>query len=93
MTAEEIKKADGMYSEILDLAKMANARNNARPDDDPLWVMCKKCDEYTDGAIIIKSSDIIGGEVFSGTLSDCVAKYAEICINAGADESDIYLGF
>ena len=93
MTAKEIKKAVGMYSEILDLAKMANARNNARPDDDPLWVMCKKCDEYTDGAIIIKSSDIIGDEVFSGTLSDCVAKYAEICINAGARESDIYLGF
>ena len=32
MTAEEIKKAVGMYSKILDLAKMANARNNARPD-------------------------------------------------------------
>ena len=93
MTAEEIKKAVGMYSEILDLAKMANARNNAHTDDDPLWVKCKKCDEYTDGAIIIKSSDIIGGEVFSGTFSDCVAKYAEICINAGARESDIYLGF
>lgn len=92
MTAKEIKKAVGMYSEILDLAILANARNNARPDDDPLWVMCKKCDEYTDGAIIIKSSDIIGDEVFSGTLSDCVAKYAEICINAGARESDIYLG-
>lgn len=92
MTAKEIKKAVGMYSKILDLAKMANARNNARPDDDPLWVMCKKCDEYTDGAIIIKSSDIIGGEVFSGTFSECVAKYAEICINSGADESDIYLG-
>lgn len=92
MTAEEIKKAVGMYSEILDLAKMATARNNARPDDDPLWVMCKKCDEYTDGAILIKSSDIIGDEVFSGTFSECVAKYAEICINSGADESDIYLG-
>ena len=88
MTAEEIKKAVGMYSEILDLAILANARNNARPDDDPLWVMCKKCDEYTDGAIII-----IGDEVFSGTFSECVAKYTEICINAGADESDIYLGF
>ena len=93
MTAKEIKKAVGMYSEILNLAKQANARNNARPDDDQLWVMCKKCDEYTDGAIIIKSSDIIGDEVFSGTLSECVAKYAEICINAGARESDIYLGF
>ena len=92
MTAEEIKKAVGMYSEILDLAKLANARNNARPDDDPLWIMCRKHEYYTDGAIIIKSSDIIGGEVFSGTLSDCVAKYAEICINAGAEESDMYIG-
>lgn len=92
MTAEEIKKAVGMYSEILDLAKLANSRNNARPDDDPLWVMCKKCDEYTDGAIIIKSSDIIGDEVFSGTFSECVAKYTEICINAGAEEGDMYIG-
>lgn len=93
MTAKEIKQAVGMYSEILNLAKQANARNNACPDDDPLWIMCKKCDEYTDGAIIIKSSDLVDGESFSGTLSDCVAKYAEICINSGADESDIYLGF
>ena len=92
MTAKEIKKAVGMYSEILDLAKQANACNNARPDDDPLWIMCRKHEYYTDGAIIIKSSDIIGDEVFSGTFSDCAAKYAEICINAGADESDIYLG-
>lgn len=93
MTAEEIKKAVGMYDRILNLAKSAQVHNNARPDDDPLWVMCKKCDEYTDGAIIIKSSDIIGDEVFSGTFSECVAKYAEICINSGADGSDIYLGF
>lgn len=93
MTAEEIKKAVGMYSKILNLAKQANARNNARPDDDPLWIMCRKHEYYTDGAIIIKSSDIIGDEVFSGTFSECVAKYTEICINAGARESDIYLGF
>lgn len=92
MTAEEIKKAVGMYSEILDLAKMANARNNARPDDDPLWIMCRKHECYTDGAFIINSYDLVNCEVFSGTLSDCVAKYAEICINSGADESDIYLG-
>lgn len=93
MTAKEIKQAVGMYRRIFDLVLSAQSRNNARPDDDPLWVMCKKCDEYTDGAIIIKSSDIIGDEVFSGTLSECVAKYTEICINAGARESDIYLGF
>ena len=93
MTAEEIKKAVGMYRRIFDLVLSAQVHNNARPDDDPLWVMCKKCDEYTDGAIIIKSSDIIGDEVFSGTFSECVAKYTEICINAGARESDIYLGF
>lgn len=92
MTAKEIKKAVGVYTRIADLAKTARVHNNARPDDDPLWIMCRKHEYYTDGAIIIKSSDIIGDEVFSGTFSDCVAKYAEICINAGADESDIYLG-
>lgn len=93
MTAKEIKKAVGMYDRILNLAKTAQVHNNTRLDDDPLWVMCQKCDYYTDGKIILKSSDLVDGESFLGTLSDCVAKYAEICINAGADESDIYLGF
>lgn len=92
MTAKEIKQAVGMYRRIFDLVLSAQVHNNARPDDDPLWIMCRKHEYYTDGAIIIKSSDIIGDEVFSGTFSECVAKYTEICINSGADESDIYLG-
>lgn len=89
MTAKEIKKAVGMYSRIADLVKSAQVHNNARPDDDPLWVMCHKCDYYTDGKILLNLANV----VMEGTIADCAAKYAEICINAGADESDIYLGY
>lgn len=92
MTAEEIKKIYRIYTRILDLVKRALVSNNSCPDGDPLWVMCRKCDYYTDGSIILDSNAIDDGEIYEGILYDCAAEYAKLCMDAGADENDFYLG-
>ena len=66
--------------------------DNVNPDDDPLWVMCRKTEAYTNEACVIKT--ILSGLCIKcKDLDEVVEKYADICLNAGATAEDIYLGY
>ena len=66
-------------------------RKNTNPDDDMLWVMCGKCDDYTNEACVIMN--ITGGYTKCNDMDECAEKYTEICLNAGATANDIFLAY
>lgn len=65
---------------------------NTNPDDDQLWVMCRKTEAYTNEALVIMTN-LTGGYTECGDLDEVAEKYADICLGAGATAEDIYLGY
>lgn len=65
---------------------------NVNPNNDQLWVMCRKNETYTNEACVIMT--IRYGEYTEcKDLNEVAERYTDICLNAGATADDIYLGY
>lgn len=90
MKAKKNIKAELRKAIVENLAECK--QTNTDPNDDQLWVMCKKTFAYTNEACVILTTSM-GDYIECKDMAECADKYTDICLKAGATASDIYLGY
>ena len=97
MNAQEIRQAAEMYNKIMEALEECEKVNKANNyDGDLLWVDCNGGTHYTNelGDIILDPWTTNKNEFYSfGTMEETAAKYAELCLAAGCEPSDIYTSY
>lgn len=96
MDKNEIMKVVAMYNSImasLELCEVANTASNY--EGDFLFVMCKGGTHYTNelGDIMPDAFGDDGSWYTCESMEETAAKYTELCLKAGCEPTDIYVGY
>ena len=96
MEAQEILQAAEMYNKILAAMKECEKVNEANGyRDDYLFVECSGGTHYTNELCDIMPSVLNDADDFyrCKTMEETAAKFAELCLAAGCEPSDIYTSY
>ena len=100
MNTKEIINTVAMYNAIMEGILKCHEENQPQFESgeefDYLWLQCKKTDYYTNNCCIIMppftDDDSLEDEEYKN-FAETAARYTEICLQAGATPSDLYLGY
>ena len=94
MKATEILQAAQMFNTIFAALKECERVNQASNyDDDLLWVDCNGGTHYTNELGDFMPNELDGEFYCRKGLEEIAAKYAELCLAAGCEPSDIYTSY
>ena len=102
MSTKEIIKTVAVFNKVMELLLQCERINEQEKEQaggdsfDLIWLQCTKTEYYTNDVCEIMppfSDDEELEAITCDNLSETAAKYTEIVINAGATESDLYLGY
>ena len=96
MKANEIIEAAEMYNKIMAALKKCKKVNEANGyRDDYLFVECSGGTHYTNELCDIMPSVLNDADDFyrCKTMEETAAKFAELCLAAGCEPSDIYTSY
>lgn len=97
MKANEILKAATMFARVKEMLLATKVHNENYPDDDYLFVFCRKNSYYTSAFCdIMENYDINreGGYYSLKTVDETAAKFVELALASGANNvDDFYLGY
>ena len=102
MSTKEIIKTVAVFNKVMELLLQCKSINEQELKNsngeaiDFIWLQCTKTEYYTNDVCEIMppySDDEELEAITCDNLCETAAKYTEIVINAGATESDLYLGY
>lgn len=94
MKANEILKAATMFARVKEMLLTTKVHNENYPDDDFLFVFCRKNSYYTNAFCDIMNEGNEEDYYSLKTVDETAAKFVELAMASGADRvDDFYLGY
>lgn len=94
MKANEILKAATMFARVKEMLLTTKVHNENHPDDDYLFVFCRKNSYYTNAFCDIMNEGDMEYCYSLESIDETAAKFVELALASGADCVDVfYLGY
>ena len=94
MKANEILKAATMFARVKELLLTTKVHNENYPDDDYMFVFCRKNSYYSNSFCDIMDEGNMEYCCSLESIEQTAAKFVELALASGADSvNDFYLGY